>query len=90
LQKFAVNEWLTHCFDLLGVDRNDEQHLAVYLRLLMAEEKGADWCEVVRVIFGLDPTQERIRAKTVHDSHLARARWMTRTGFRHLLELRMQ
>ncbi|VTZ49321.1 hypothetical protein MPC4_150103 [Methylocella tundrae] len=23
LQKFAVNECLTHCIDLMGVDRND-------------------------------------------------------------------
>ena len=72
------------------VNAYDEQHLAIYLRLLMAEEEGADWREVVRVIFGLDPIQEPARAKAVHDSHLARARWMTETGFRHLLEPRMQ
>ena len=68
----------------------DEQHLAIYLRLLMADEEGADWREVVQVIFGLNPAQEPSRAKTVHDSHLARARWMTETGYRHLLEPRMQ
>ena len=68
----------------------DEQHLAVYLRLLMADEEGADWRDVVQVIFGLDPTREPDRAKIVHDSHLARARWMTNTGYRHLLEPRMQ
>ena len=63
----------------------DEQHLAIYLRLLMAEEEGADWREVVQVIFGLDPQREPDRAKLVHDSHLARAHWMTETGYRHLL-----
>ena len=63
----------------------DEQHLAIYLRLLMAEEEGADWREVVQVIFGIDPQREPDRAKLVHDSHLARARWMTKTGYRHLL-----
>lgn len=72
------------------VNAYDEQHLAIYLRLLMAEEEGADWREVVRVIFDLDPAQEPARAKTVHDSHLARARWMTEKGYRHLLEPRMQ
>lgn len=72
------------------VNAYDEQHLAVYLRLLMAEEEGADWREVVQVIFGLDATQEPTRAKVVHESHLARARWMTEAGFRHLLEPRMQ
>jgi hypothetical protein len=73
-----------------GVNAYDQQHLAIYLRLLMAEEEGADWREVIQVIFGLDPAQEPTRAKVVHDSHLARARWMTETGFRHLLEPRMQ
>ena len=72
------------------VNAYDEQHLAVYLRLLMAEEEGADWREVVQVIFGLDPAQDLTRAKTVHESHLARAHWMTEAGFRHLLEPRMQ
>ncbi|MGY3404773.1 hypothetical protein ACVWZV_000886 [Bradyrhizobium sp. GM5.1] len=43
----------------------------------MAEEEGADWREVVSVIFGLDPAREPDRAKVVHDSHLARARWMS-------------
>lgn len=68
----------------------DEQHLAIYLRLLMAEEEGADWREVVLVLFGLDPAQEPGRAKIVHESHLARARWMTETGYQHLLEPRVQ
>jgi hypothetical protein len=63
----------------------DEQHLAIYLRLLVAEEEGADWREVVQVIFGIDPQREPDRAKLVYDSHLARARWMTKTGYRHLL-----
>jgi hypothetical protein len=72
------------------VSAYDERHLATYLRLLMAEEEGADWREVVLVLFGLDPTREPDRAKTVHSSHLARARWMTETGYRHLLEARMQ
>jgi hypothetical protein len=34
--------------------------------------------------------REPFRAKIVHDSHLARARWMTETGYRYLLEPRMQ
>ncbi|WP_038378297.1 DNA -binding domain-containing protein [Bradyrhizobium elkanii] len=72
------------------VNAYDEQHLAIYLRLLMAEEEGADWREVVQVIFSLDPAREPDRAKIVHDSHLARARWMTEAGYRYLLEPRMQ
>lgn len=72
------------------VNAYDEAHLSTYLRLLMADDEGADWREVVRVIFGLDPVVEPDRAKVIHDSHLARAKWMTATGYRHLLEPRMQ
>lgn len=68
----------------------DERHLVTYLRLLDADEEGADWREVVFVIFGLDPEREPERAKLVHDSHLARAFWMTKVGYSHLLQPRLQ
>ena len=68
----------------------DESHLATYIRLLDADTEGADWREAVRIIFGLDPDADPTRAKLVHASHLARARWMTETGYRHLLEPPMQ
>lgn len=71
------------------VNAYDEQHLAIYLRLLLAEEDGADWRDVVHILFGLDPVCEPERARIVHESHLARARWMTETGYRDLLEPRM-
>jgi hypothetical protein len=63
----------------------DERHFSTYLRLLDADEEGADWEEAVRIIFGLDPDREPERARIVHDSHLARARWMTQAGYRGLL-----
>ncbi|HQS19348.1 MAG: DUF2285 domain-containing protein [Rhodospirillales bacterium 24-66-33] len=63
----------------------DERHFVTYLRLLDAAAESADWREAVQIVFGLDPTQEPERARLVHDSHLARARWMTEKGFRHLL-----
>jgi hypothetical protein len=63
----------------------DERHLSTYLRLLDAADEGADWREAVRIIFGLDPIDEPQRARIVYDSHLARARWMSQTGYRHLL-----
>lgn len=72
------------------VNAYDERHLATYIRLLDAAEDCADWREVVQIIFGLDAAQEPERARIVHDSHLARARWMTETGYRHLLEPRLQ
>jgi len=63
----------------------DRTHVKLYMRLFDADADGADWREVVKVLFGIDPTEEPQRARGVHDSHLARARWMTRTGYRHLL-----
>lgn len=63
----------------------DERHFVTYLRLLDAAEDSADWREVVEIVFGLDPKSDPERARRIHDSHLARARWMTEKGFRHLL-----
>lgn len=72
------------------VSSYDERHFVTYLRLLEAAKEGADWREVASVIFGLDADADPVRARTVHDSHLARARWMTESGYRHLLEPRLQ
>lgn len=72
------------------VNAYDEAHLAVYLRLLDAAEENADWRDVAEIVFGLDVAADPERAKRIHDSHLARARWMTENGYRHLLEPRMQ
>ena len=63
----------------------DEQHLVTYLRLLDAEAEGADWHEVARIVLHIDPAQEPERAHRAWTSHLARARWMTESGYRHLL-----
>ena len=66
----------------------DEGHLVTYLRLLDAEKDGASWEEAAAIIFAIDPAKEPKRAKLVHDSHLARAKWMTQSGYRHLLDPR--
>jgi hypothetical protein len=63
----------------------DERHLASYIRLLDAAEEGADWREAAQIIFGVDAQKEPTRARTMYDSHLARARWMTQTGYTYLL-----
>lgn len=63
----------------------DRAHLTTYLRLLDAETEGAPWEEVTTVIFGIDPKADHRRAELVYQSHLARARWMTANGFRHLI-----
>lgn len=64
----------------------DERHFVTYLRILDADKEGADWREVVSVVFGLNAAVEPDRARLVHDSHLARARWMTEQGYKHLLD----
>jgi len=63
----------------------DRAHLGIYLRLLDAQDEGAAWQEVAKVIFGIDPKNEFARAKRVYENHLARAHWMTENGFRALI-----
>jgi hypothetical protein len=63
----------------------DLAHKIIYLRLLDAAAEGADWREVARIVLGLDPDRDPDQARRIHDSHLARARWMTESGYRDLL-----
>ena len=63
----------------------DRAHLVQYLQILDAEADGADWQDVIRVVFEIEPNDNLKRAKLIHDSHLARARWMTEMGYRLLL-----
>lgn len=64
----------------------DERHFVTYLRLLDAADEGADWREVASIVFGLNAEVDAEHARSVHDSHLKRARWMTEQGYRQLLE----
>ncbi|MGF1623974.1 MAG: DNA -binding domain-containing protein [Alphaproteobacteria bacterium] len=63
----------------------DRAHLPLYLRLLDAAADGAPWQEAARVVLGLDPAEDAARARRAHDSHLARARWLSEHGYRDLL-----
>ena len=63
----------------------DQEHFITYLRLLDADAEGADWTEVARIVLHIDPTREPDRARRAWETHLARARWMTEHGYRHLL-----
>ncbi|MGQ9370695.1 DNA -binding domain-containing protein [Azospirillum sp. ST 5-10] len=63
----------------------DRLHLVTYLRLLDAAADGADPDEVARLVLRIDPDAEPERARRAHASHLARARWMSENGYRHLL-----
>ncbi|CEJ83499.1 conserved hypothetical protein [Hyphomicrobium sp. GJ21] len=63
----------------------DREHMVLYLRLLDAARDGADWQEAVQILFGLDPQNNPQRCRRIHDTHLARARWMTEHGYRELV-----
>jgi hypothetical protein len=64
----------------------DEAHFVTYLRLLDAEADGADWREVARIVLHRDPAAEEARSRRCWESHLARAQWMTKRGYRRILE----
>lgn len=64
----------------------DEQHAVTYMRLLDADADNADWREVARIVLGIDPTLDPDRTRRTFESHLARAKWVARHGFRHLLQ----
>jgi hypothetical protein len=70
--------------DAPEITKYDEAHFVTYLRLLDAEEDGADWREVATIVLHRDPMAAGTRA--CWESHLARARWMTRSGYKKLLE----
>jgi hypothetical protein len=63
----------------------DQQHAVTYVRLLDAEKDNADWKEVARIVLHVDPDNDPARARRCYESHLARAKWAARHGYRHLL-----
>jgi hypothetical protein len=63
----------------------DEEHAVTYVGMLDADAEGADWREVSRIVLRMDPKQEPDRARRAFDSHLARAKWVARHGYRELL-----
>ncbi|MGA8169532.1 MAG: hypothetical protein WB816_01650, partial [Methylocystis sp.] len=61
-------------------------HTVTYLRLLDAAEEGVPWEEASQIVLGIDPLHEPARAKRAYDSHIARARWLTKNGYKEFLE----
>jgi len=59
--------------------------MVTYVRMLDADAEGADWREVARIVRNIDPESEAHRARRAFEIHLARAKWMVQTGYRHLL-----
>ena len=64
----------------------DKAHIKLYLRLLDADDDNAPWDEVAKALLAIDPVAEPDRAKRRHQTHLARARWMTEEGYLQVLK----
>ena len=63
----------------------DQEHAVTYARLLDAEADSADWREVARIVLHIDPDADLARAERCYESHLTRAKWAARHGYRYLL-----
>lgn len=81
----STSQFADHAPEISQLTAYDESHLVDYLRLLDADNEDADWREAAGQILGIDAAADPLRAKAMHDSHLARARWMTEVGYAHLL-----
>lgn len=64
----------------------DRLHFITYLRLLDSRgDPTATWEEACRLVLHIDPAHEPTRARRAYDTHMARATWMTESGYAHLL-----
>ncbi|WP_257541749.1 MULTISPECIES: DUF2285 domain-containing protein [unclassified Sphingobium] len=64
----------------------DERHFVTYLRLLDAKAEGADWKEVTSIVLHRDPAAEELLSYRCWQSHLERAQWFSREGYKRILE----
>lgn len=71
-----------------GITPYDDQHFVTYLRLLDADDEGADWREVARIVLHRDSAAEPNRTRRCWEEHLKRAKWMTEPGYRHTVDRR--
>lgn len=64
----------------------DRAHLKEYTMMLDGDAAGAPWQEIMRIVFKVDIAADPARFKSRFDAHLARAQWMTREGYKQLLD----
>ncbi|AHE54116.1 MULTISPECIES: DUF2285 domain-containing protein [Sphingomonadaceae] len=64
----------------------DERHFVTYMRLLDAKAEDADWKEVAQIVLHRDPSFEELRTYRCWQSHLERAQWLSREGYKRILE----
>ena len=67
----------------------DLGHLVVYLRLLDADREGADWREAALLVLHRDAKVDEASARGCWETHLKRAEWMTATGYKDLLSMKI-
>ncbi|OJW27886.1 MAG: hypothetical protein BGO51_16190 [Rhodospirillales bacterium 69-11] len=67
------------------VNDYDRAHFDIYLRVLDATDEGADPEEIIEIVLNLDPVKEPGRGRKMLESHLRRARWMSKQGFWDLI-----
>ena len=64
----------------------DERNFVTYMRLLDAKAEDADWKEVAQIVLHRDPSFEELRTYRCWQSHLERAQWLSREGYKRILE----
>ena len=63
----------------------DRRHLITYLMLLDAVKDGIDPADCAREILQIDPWPNPTGRAGPRESHLARARWISQSGYQQLL-----
>ena len=67
------------------VTEYDDRLDAIYIRLFDADAEGASKEDIARRILGIDPAGEPQRPRKAVESHLPRARWITKVSCRELV-----
>ena len=81
----AIGKLVAKAMEAIG--RNPEASDKLFVPMLLGAATALR--EALGRAFGLDPARYPERARLVHDSHLARARWMMEAGHEHLLRPRL-
>ena len=46
-----------------AITEYDEEHMITYMRVLDADQEGADWRDISRIVLHIDPAREPNRAR---------------------------
>lgn len=68
------------------VTEYDRQNLAIYAEMLDADNAGITWADGVRLILGLEVSNDGETARRCWESHLDRARWIVGEGLSPALQ----